>query len=48
MYDIERYLNIRSAFGASFAPDGTLSFRMDATGTPQVWTLTDSGEWPAQ
>ncbi|MEF8808444.1 S9 family peptidase [Natronomonas sp.] len=48
VYDIERYLNIRSAFGASFAPDGTLSFRMDTTGTPQIWTLTDPAEWPEQ
>jgi dipeptidyl aminopeptidase/acylaminoacyl peptidase len=48
VYDIERYLNVRSAYGASFAPDGTLSFRMDTTGTPQVWTLGAAGEWPTQ
>ncbi len=48
MYDIERYLNVRSAFGASFAPDGTLSFRMDTTGTPQVWTLDEPSSWPEQ
>ncbi|QLD88739.1 S9 family peptidase [Natronomonas salina] len=48
MYDIERYLNVRSAFGASFAPDGTLAFRLDATGTPQVWTLEEPGSWPDQ
>ena len=48
MYDIERYLNVRSAFGASFAPDGTLSFRMDTTGTPQVWTTESPGKWPTQ
>ena len=48
MYEIERYLNIRSAFGASFGPDGTLSFRMDTTGTPQVWTLDGPGVWPEQ
>ncbi len=48
VYDIERYLNIRSAYGASFSPDGTLSFLMDTTGTPQVWTLSEPGEWPEQ
>ena len=48
MYDIERYLNVRSAHGATFAPDGTLGFLLDATGTPQVWTLADAGGWPEQ
>ena len=48
MYDIERYLNVRSAFGASFGPEGTLAFRTDTTGTPQVWTLEEPGAWPEQ
>ncbi|WP_129114928.1 S9 family peptidase [Halegenticoccus tardaugens] len=48
-YDIERYLNVRSAYGASFAPDGErLSFLMDTTGTPQVWTADGPGRWPEQ
>ncbi|MCU4744716.1 S9 family peptidase [Halobacteria archaeon AArc-m2/3/4] len=48
-YDIERYLNIRSAYGASLGPDGDrLSFLMTTTGTPQVWTLSDAREWPEQ
>jgi len=47
-YDIERYLNVRSAFGAAFRADGTLSFRMDTTGTPQVWTVPEAGAWPTQ
>ena len=47
-YDIERYLNVRSAFGAAFRADGTLSFRMDTTGTPQVWTMPEAGAWPTQ
>ncbi|WP_290817465.1 S9 family peptidase [Halovivax sp.] len=48
-YDIERYLNIRSALGASFGPDGDrLSFRMDTTGVDQVWTLAGPGRWPEQ
>ncbi|QPV63499.1 S9 family peptidase [Halosimplex litoreum] len=48
MYDLDRYLNVRSAYGASFGPEGTLSFLLDATGTPQLWTLDGSGEWPVQ
>ncbi len=48
-YDIERYLNVRSAYGASFGPDGDrLSFLMDTTGVPQVWTLESPREWPEQ
>ena len=47
-HDVERYLNVRSAYGASFRHDGTLSFRMDTTGTPQIWTLTAPGAWPTQ
>ncbi|NGM69791.1 S9 family peptidase [Natronolimnobius sp. AArcel1] len=48
-YDIERYLNIRSAYGASFGPDGEqLAFLMDTTGTGQVWTLEEPQSWPEQ
>ncbi|GAB3672085.1 S9 family peptidase [Halopiger thermotolerans] len=48
-YDIERYLNIRSAYGASFGPDGErLSFLMNTTGTAQVWTVREPQEWPEQ
>lgn len=47
-YDIERYLNIRSARGADFGPDGTLSFLMDTTGTAQVWRLDAPRIWPEQ
>ncbi|MFD1566723.1 prolyl oligopeptidase family serine peptidase, partial [Halolamina litorea] len=48
-YDIERYLNIRSAYGGSFAPDGErLAFLMNTTGTAQVWTVDGPGEWPVQ
>ncbi|WP_251344350.1 S9 family peptidase [Haloplanus halophilus] len=49
MFDIERYLNVRSAHGASVGPDGDhLSFLMDTTGVPQVWTLSEPGAWPEQ
>jgi dipeptidyl aminopeptidase/acylaminoacyl peptidase len=47
-FDVERYLNVRSAYGASVAPDGTLAFLMDTTGVPQVWTLDAAGSWPDQ
>ena len=37
-YSFERYLNVRSATGASFAPDGgRLSFLTDITGVAEVW-----------
>jgi len=49
MFDIERYLNVRSAHGASVGPDGDhLAFLMDTTGVPQVWTLSEPGGWPEQ
>ena len=48
-YEIDRYLNIRSAYGAAFGPDGErLSFLMDTTGTAQVWTLEEPQAWPEQ
>jgi len=48
-YDIERYLNIRSAHSGSFGPAGeSLAFLMDTTGTAQVWTVDGPGEWPVQ
>jgi dipeptidyl aminopeptidase/acylaminoacyl peptidase len=48
-YDIERYLNVRNAGGASLGPEGErLSFLVDTTGTNQVWALDAPGEWPDQ
>ncbi|WP_049985811.1 S9 family peptidase [Halobellus rufus] len=47
-HDIERYLNVRSAYGASFSPSDELAFLMDTTGVPQVWTLSEPGAWPEQ
>ncbi|QIO22279.1 S9 family peptidase [Haloarcula sp. JP-L23] len=47
-YDLERYLNVRSAYGASISPEGTLAFLMDTTGVGQVWTLSEPGGWPDQ
>ena len=47
-YDIERYLNVGSAGGADLGPGGRLSFLLDATGTPQVWSVEGPLEWPEQ
>ncbi|MFC7211580.1 S9 family peptidase [Natronoarchaeum sp. GCM10025321] len=48
-YSIERYLNVRSAYGSSFGPDGErLAFLLNTTGTPQIWTLDGSNRWPEQ
>ena len=48
VYDLDRYLTIRSAYGASLGPDGTLAFLLDTTGTAQVWTLDAPNGWPTQ
>ncbi|MFC6732029.1 MULTISPECIES: S9 family peptidase [unclassified Haladaptatus] len=47
-YEVERYLNIRSAGSASFGPHGELAFLMDTTGVSQVWSLHEPGHWPEQ
>ncbi|AEM56545.1 peptidase S9 [Haloarcula hispanica N601] len=47
-YDLSRYLNVRSAYGSSFAPDGTLAFLMNTTGVAQLWSLTEPQGWPEQ
>jgi dipeptidyl aminopeptidase/acylaminoacyl peptidase len=47
-YDLERYLTVRRAYGASLGPDGTLAFLLDTTGVGQVWTLDEPGGWPVQ
>jgi dipeptidyl aminopeptidase/acylaminoacyl peptidase len=47
-YDIERYLNVRSAGSPSLGPDGELAFLLDTTGTPQVWRLDEPRAWPEQ
>ena len=48
-YDFARYLNIRSAYGSSFAPDGDrVAFITNITGVPQVWQVAANGGWPNQ
>ena len=49
MYDIDRYLSIRSAVSPCFGADGDrLCFRLDTTGTPQLWSCAAPHEWPTQ
>jgi dipeptidyl aminopeptidase/acylaminoacyl peptidase len=48
-YEFARYLKIRSAYGASWSPDGRwVSFLTDITGVPQVWKVPVGGGWPEQ
>jgi dipeptidyl aminopeptidase/acylaminoacyl peptidase len=48
-YDFARYLNIRSAYGPSFTPDGDhIAFLTNVTGVPQVWQVATGGGWPDQ
>jgi dipeptidyl aminopeptidase/acylaminoacyl peptidase len=47
-YDLERYLTVRRAYGASLGPDGQLAFLLDTTGVPQIWTIESPHEWPTQ
>jgi dipeptidyl aminopeptidase/acylaminoacyl peptidase len=47
--DITRFLNVRSAWSPSLAPDGErLAFRTDITGKPQLWVVDSRGGWPQQ
>jgi dipeptidyl aminopeptidase/acylaminoacyl peptidase len=53
-YSFERYLNVRSSYGASFSPDGSqLSFITDITGVAEVWSVAvemhaSHPSWPQQ
>ncbi len=47
--DIERFLNVRTAYSPSLSPDGsTLAFRTQITGEPQLWAVDARGGWPRQ
>jgi dipeptidyl aminopeptidase/acylaminoacyl peptidase len=49
LFDIDRFLNIRSALGPSFAPDGRfVSFLTNVTGVAQLWQVPVEGGWPVQ
>jgi dipeptidyl aminopeptidase/acylaminoacyl peptidase len=46
---VEAIARIRSAYGASFSPDGrTIAFVSNASGSPQVWTMRLDGGEPVQ
>jgi dipeptidyl aminopeptidase/acylaminoacyl peptidase len=48
-FSIERFLNIRSAAGPSFSPDGRfVAFLSNITGVAQVWQVPSTGGWPVQ
>jgi dipeptidyl aminopeptidase/acylaminoacyl peptidase len=53
-YSFERYLNVRSAYGPGFSPDGKrLSFLTDITGVAEVWSVpidihASTPAWPDQ
>lgn len=48
-YDVERYLNIRSASVAGLSPDAkTVAFTTNITGSNQIWTVPAGGGWPEQ
>ncbi|HKS68811.1 MAG TPA: S9 family peptidase, partial [Ktedonobacterales bacterium] len=52
-YEFAQYLNVRSATGPSFSPDGRLvSFLTDISGVAEVWCVRDTGtevaSWPDQ
>ena len=46
-YEIERYLNVRSASSPSFSPDGQhIAFVSNITGVPLPWVVSARGGWP--
>jgi dipeptidyl aminopeptidase/acylaminoacyl peptidase len=48
VYDLERYLTVRSAYGATLGPEEEFAFLMDTTGVAQIWTVDEPGGWPRQ
>jgi dipeptidyl aminopeptidase/acylaminoacyl peptidase len=48
-FGIDRYLNIRSATGSSFSPDGRfVTFLTNINGLSQLWQVPVEGGWPVQ
>src|SRR5947209_11782495 len=48
-FGIDRFLNVRSALGPSFSPDGRfVSFLTNITGVSQLWQVPVQGGWPVQ
>jgi len=48
VYDIERYLRIRSAYSPSFLSNGSLLYLNDATGVAQTWRVDKPLGWQSQ
>lgn len=49
MFEFDRFLNIRSAYGPVFAVEGPqIFFITDITGLPQLWAVDAPGAWPEQ
>lgn len=49
LFPIDRFLNIRSAGGPSFSPDGRfVAFLTNITGVSQLWQVPVEGGWPTQ
>ena len=48
-FPLQRYLNIRMAYGPTWKADGTgLAFLTNITGVPQSWFVERKGGWPEQ
>jgi dipeptidyl aminopeptidase/acylaminoacyl peptidase len=48
-FGIERFLNVRSAVGPTFSPDGRfVAFLTNVTGVAQLWQVPVEGGWPTQ
>jgi dipeptidyl aminopeptidase/acylaminoacyl peptidase len=48
-FPIDRFLNIRSAHGPTFSPDGRfVAFLTNITGVMQLWQVPVEGGWPTQ
>jgi len=48
-FDYARFVNVRRAYGPSYAPDGRrIAFVADITGVPQIFAVPPTGGWPQQ
>src|SRR5436190_18144454 len=48
-FTIDRFLNVRSASGPTFSPDGRfVAFLTGITGVRQLWQVPVGGGWPVQ
>lgn len=48
-FEIDRFLNIKSASGPTWSPDGRrIAFASNITGLTQIWSVDREGGWPHQ